>query len=365
MFNSALLRIARESLGLTQTKLAERSGFRQAEISRWEKALRDPTPAQIARLADAVEVPVALLTSEKRIGQPVHRSRKRERMRVTKLADARLEMARLALDELVRSVDLGDPPLVFPDQDDALEGSDPEVAASIVRRVWGVGTGPLPSVGELIEAAGGIVAHVDFGTADIDAAYSRIRSGQRWFWSNPREVDPARLRFSLAHELGHAMLHWERFSGPVAADAEKEAHWFASALLMPRDEIRRALLNVRSTLTEFIHVARFWQVSVQALMMRARQVEAITADEHTKLWRHLNARGWGKAALVEVRPDGPGLVDQILTVHRTDHHYTDTEIAAICGLPLARLQTLMPGYFPRSPEGHPGLRLVGSREASA
>jgi Zn-dependent peptidase ImmA (M78 family) len=359
MLNALVLRTAREALGLTQKDFADNSGFTQAEVSRWEKALREPTVEQIHRLAAAAQVPVVTLTSDKRIGQPIHRSQKKELKRVTRRADARLELARLALDELVASVDLGPPPFSFPDSEDAL-ASDPEVAATVVRRVWGVGSGPFPALGEIIEAAGGIVAPVDMGTHDILAAYSRIRTGQRWFWINDRVTDNARLRFSLAHELGHAMLHWDRFAEPVPADAEKEAHWFASALLMPRDEIRRTLLHVRPTISELTSVARQWMVSVQALIMRARQVEAISPAENTRLWRQLNSRGLARAQLVDVPADAPSVLNSILEVHRTKHGYSEDEIATICQLPLARLRDLLPSLFPspRAGDGRPPLRVV-------
>lgn len=359
MLNALVLRTAREALGLTQKEFADRSGFTQAEISRWEKSLRQPTETQLERLASTAQIPIALATSDKRIGQPVHRSQKKELKKVTRRADARLELARLALDELVASVDLGPPHFSFPDSDDVLSG-DPEVAAAVVRRVWGVGDGPFPPLTDMIEAAGGIVAPVDIGTTDVLAAYSRIRTGQRWFWINDRVVDNARLRFSLAHELGHAMLHWDRFSEPVPADAEKEAHWFASALLMPRDEIRRTLVRVKPTLSELTSVARHWKVSVQALIMRARQVEAISSAENTRLWRQMNARGLTKAQLVNLSGDPPGVLASVLALHRDTHGYTEEELAEICGLPLPRLRDLLPSLFPppSTGDGRPPLRVV-------
>ncbi|MTD47468.1 helix-turn-helix domain-containing protein [Conexibacter sp. W3-3-2] len=141
--NPLLLRTSREALGLTQTEFAVRGGFAQAEISRWEKGIRDPTPEQIERLAAAAELPVALLTSEKRVGQPVHRSQKRERRTVSKTVNARLEIARFALEDLLDTVDLDEPPLAFADPDELIAQS-PETAATLLRRAWGVGSGPLP-----------------------------------------------------------------------------------------------------------------------------------------------------------------------------------------------------------------------------
>lgn len=56
-------------------------------------------------------------------------------------------------------------------------------------------------------------------------------------------------RFIIAHELGHAALHWkgeelylhrdsERLKTPEEQEQEEEADYFASALLMPRKSLR-------------------------------------------------------------------------------------------------------------------------------
>ncbi|WP_309233839.1 ImmA/IrrE family metallo-endopeptidase [Conexibacter sp. W3-3-2] len=190
------------------------------------------------------------------------------------------------------------------------------------------------------------MAPVKFGSTDIIAAYSRIRGQQRWFWANTQATDPARLRFSLAHELGHAVLHWERIADPVVVDAETEAHHFASAFLMPADEIKRQLNRVTPNLANLTRVATQWQVSVQALVMRAKQVGSLSAAEHAGVWRMLNARGLAKAALVDVHPEPPGVLASLLALHREEHGHDDAAIAEMTGLPLARLQDLMPSLFP-------------------
>jgi transcriptional regulator with XRE-family HTH domain len=50
------LREARESLGLTQEEVAQRSGVHATEVSRMEAGKRDPKISTLRRLAKAVEV---------------------------------------------------------------------------------------------------------------------------------------------------------------------------------------------------------------------------------------------------------------------------------------------------------------------
>lgn len=50
------LRAARQSLGLTQEQVAERSGVQAGEISRIERGLRDPKVSTLEKLAGALNV---------------------------------------------------------------------------------------------------------------------------------------------------------------------------------------------------------------------------------------------------------------------------------------------------------------------
>ena len=70
-----------------------------------------------------------------------------------------------------------------------------------------------------------------------------------------------RLRFTLAHELGHLVMH--RFPGP---EMETEANDFASALLMPKNEITIALRGRRIDMATLAAFKPEWRVSMQAIL---------------------------------------------------------------------------------------------------
>ncbi|MEO3860915.1 helix-turn-helix transcriptional regulator [Acrocarpospora sp. B8E8] len=53
------IRAAREARGWTQTDLADRTGYTQATISRWEGGHRDITAIDLLRVADALGVTAA------------------------------------------------------------------------------------------------------------------------------------------------------------------------------------------------------------------------------------------------------------------------------------------------------------------
>lgn len=344
--NVDALRISREALGWTQTDLARESGLEQSDISRWERGLRIPSTEQVDQLAAPLRVPAALLTSDVRLTQPVHRTQRAETKRIERMVNGRIELARLAASRLLGDLNI-DTPFEFPTADDPAP-PDPEDAADAIRRVWRVPAGPIRDLTALIESAGAVVLPVDFGDPSVLAAYAHLRGDYRWCFLNTRSLDGARVRFSLAHELGHALLHWDRFDAPDGKDAEREAHRFAAALLMPRREMVSTLGRIRFSLDELLTYRMRWGVSVQALIMRARDLRLISADQQTRLWRQISARGWRRSEPGNVPLERPSILSDALEIHRRQHGYSDADLADIAGFDRDRLEDLLPEHFTRA-----------------
>jgi transcriptional regulator with XRE-family HTH domain len=58
------LRRRRKELGLSQEQLGARADIQMADISRYESGVRDPRVTTIARLAHALDVPIADLLDD-------------------------------------------------------------------------------------------------------------------------------------------------------------------------------------------------------------------------------------------------------------------------------------------------------------
>lgn len=76
--------------------------------------------------------------------------------------------------------------------------------------------------------------HMDMEETEFDRSYGEadaftLRQGQRYVVCYREDGNPARLNFTLAHELGHILL---RHAADTAAD-EAEANCFAGHLLCP------------------------------------------------------------------------------------------------------------------------------------
>ncbi|MFC9955734.1 ImmA/IrrE family metallo-endopeptidase [Streptomyces prasinus] len=152
-----------------------------------------------------------------------------------------------------------------------------------------------------------------------------------------------RDRFTLAHELGHLVLHTFR---PRAKDAEAEANRFASALLMPRERAQEDL-SPRMTLTEYARMKATWGISIQALIMRASAVGRIDETRKRSLYVQLSQRNWRKQEPVEVGQETPLLLWTLLERRFGPKPYVPG--ADHLAIPRAVLRSIAP--TPKAPSG--------------
>ena len=102
-----------------------------------------------------------------------------------------------------------------------------------------------------------------------------------------------RLRFSIAHELGHLVLH-KQLPVKTAAEIENAANRFAAEFLMPADAMRTELATPVS-LTTVARLKPKWGVAMQALIYRAKDLDIISDRQYRYLFQQLSARGWRTA----------------------------------------------------------------------
>jgi len=107
--------------------------------------------------------------------------------------------------------------------------------AAVVRAHWLIPNGPLPNLTAAVERAGAVVVHSPLNGSAVSGITISVPGLLPIVLLNSEQ--PAdRMRFTLAHEIGHLVMH--RFPNP---DMERQASDFASALLMPATEIKHAL----------------------------------------------------------------------------------------------------------------------------
>jgi len=362
-FHGSHLRLARESQGWPQTRLAEVSGVAQGSISKYEKGLQRPGDGQITALADALGFTESFFAeNEMRPAGVMYRSRSLRSARLEAQVRARINLVRLIVTRWLNEVEIDvDTPTRFFDADTTFDS--PPAAASQLRSAWWIPPGPIDRLCDYVEAAGGVVVRLDMATDDVTAAYLHpLGDTRRWFFVNTRVAAGDRVRFSLAHELGHAVLH----EGPLLPDsrqAERESDTFAGELLVPAAELLRELPRGRLRLPHLIELKRHWNVSIASLAMCAHRSGAISKAELTSLYMELGALGYRRSEPVEVEVERPQLLPAVLEVHRSEHGYSDADLARLGGVAPRVLSALLPEHF--KPARAPHLHVVSRHQRSA
>jgi Zn-dependent peptidase ImmA (M78 family) len=123
------------------------------------------------------------------------------------------------------------------------------------------------------------VVHSDLGGAAISGVTFAVSGLPPLFVLN--EEQPAdRLRFTLAHELGHLVMH--RFPAPTMED---DANAFAGALLMPAADIRPYFVGRRVDFALLAALKPEWKTAMQSLLIRARALKLVSHNQERYLWQ--------------------------------------------------------------------------------
>jgi Zn-dependent peptidase ImmA (M78 family)/transcriptional regulator with XRE-family HTH domain len=170
---------------------------------------------------------------------------------------------------------------------------DAEGAAEACRDYWTLGrAGPIQSMTRVVEAAGAVVTHFP-GLSDRVDALSMHRP-RPIIVRNAAKESVVRLRFDIAHECGHLVMHQGIETGD--RETEGQAHRFASAFLLPAKafaaEFPRRLHNL--DWPGLYGMKRRWGVSVRAIARRAYDLGLIDAAQYRTANVHLARTGQTK-----------------------------------------------------------------------
>jgi Zn-dependent peptidase ImmA (M78 family)/transcriptional regulator with XRE-family HTH domain len=325
--NPDMIALAREARGLTQTALADAINVSQGKISKIEAGLLRASEEDVHELAKVLRFPLSFFyQSGRRFGtgpSEFYHYRKLKSVSTHALDryHAEIDIRRLHLASLLDAVDVS-APRAFPEYDiDEFAGSAEEVARA-VRATWHVPRGPVRSVTQLIEGAGGIVIHHDFGDDRIDGISRHVPPLPPLFFMNAR-VGGARYRYTLTHEVGHVVMH--RFANP---DMEDQANRFAAEFLMPASEIQPHLSYLN--LGKIADLAAYWRVSMSAILQRAVDLGKVTAAQKKGLWIQMGKSGYRSREphALEFPVEQPKSLEAVLDSHITELGYSLAELAA-------------------------------------
>lgn len=327
-FNSSLLRIARQARGRSQADLSAVSGVSQANISKSENGIIEPSGDVVEKLADALRFPISYFYQTDRIFglpisvHPMYRKRSSVGQRGLERLEAELNIRLMHIRRLLKATEFeGEAPLPRLDPDE--HGGDPEHIADLVRRTWLLPSGPVENLIECVERAGCLVVHCDFSDLSVDGITVHAPGSPPCIFLN--NVQPGdRQRFTLAHELAHIVMH--QVPSPTMED---EANTFASAFLMPSKDIRPYLTG-RLTIQRLASLKPLWRASMQALLYRAKTVGAISDNQSKYLWRQISRLGYRRQEPQEldIPQEQPTVLPEILRIHIEDLGYGISELCS-------------------------------------
>jgi Zn-dependent peptidase ImmA (M78 family)/DNA-binding XRE family transcriptional regulator len=326
--NPEMVTLARESRGLTQSAAAKRLGVSQARLSKIEAGLA-PVPDELVPLmAHVLGYPRRFFSLKHPILGPgtsefFHRKRQATPVRTLKQLHAAMNIRMINIARLLTAVEIerDDIPRLDPDE----FGTAADIAQA-VRAKWNVPPGPVKNVVQMIEDAGGIVVPCDFGTPLIDAVSRYVPGLPRVFFVDAN-ISGDRMRLTLAHELGHVVMH--QLPHP---DMETHAYQFGAEFLMPGKEIRPQLDHVN--IPKLASLKPFWKVSMGALLMRARDVGRVSPRMERYLWSQMSRAGYKarEPAELDIPREEPRLLAEIIQVHREELGYGLRELSDLIGL---------------------------------
>jgi Zn-dependent peptidase ImmA (M78 family)/transcriptional regulator with XRE-family HTH domain len=303
-FERTRLRTARELAGLSQTQLARESGLTSAAISQFESGAARPSPDTAGVLARVLAVPqeffrAAMVESHEGFFRSLRRTSVSDRRRARAIAHVAHDLA-VHASSAQRFCD-GDVP-VLPVSGLQAGRAEIEEAAGRVRAAWGLPAGPVADVVGLLEAHGIAVIRLPLDNTDVDA-FSLPFPDHPVIVLGTDKNDRARSRFDSAHELAHLVLHGEQIWG--VKEVETQAHQFAAAFLMPAEDIHDQLPTTVDWPALFA-LKRQWQVSLAALLMRARTLGRMSENTYLTAIKAASARGWRRTEPVPLgRPEQP------------------------------------------------------------
>ncbi len=327
--------IARESRGLTQKELSAKTGISQSQISKFEQDSRELNDSDLEKISNVLDYPLSFF--EKKIDtHTVHLDFRKGKMpkdksqrKITAIANrTRYEISNL-LEEIEKES------IVIPEN---IFSKNPSDAAKQLRNFWKIPKGPIQHLMEEVEDKSIILMPIKFLAEEKFTACALDLK-----YSNPliiyNSTDPIdRIRFSIAHELGHIFLHHHGeqdsdLSVPYEFNQkikEEQANEFASEFLMPENEIMKDLNGL--TIEKLQHLKFKWKVSMAALLERARRLNIISEQKYTNFRKEFSYRRWRFEEPGILPIEEPYLLKEIIEVYQKELGFSKKEIAERIGL---------------------------------
>jgi Zn-dependent peptidase ImmA (M78 family)/transcriptional regulator with XRE-family HTH domain len=335
MFNASRLILARKRNGLTKTQLAGKVGVQSRSIAAFESGEYPPSDQTLARICEALGFESAFFYGDdlEELDEEGVSFRSMARMlaRHRHAALAAGAFAFVLSSWAERNFSL--PDVNVP----SMYGESPEAAAQMLRVHWGIGEKSVRNMVHLLEAQGVRVFSLAENADEVDAF--SLWKGQRPFVFLNTLKSAERSRFDAAHELGHLVLHGH--GAPSGQEAEKEAHAFAAAFLMPRASVLAATPRY-ITLPHLVELKQKWAVSVGALARRYKDLGKVSEWNYRMLCIEIAEKGYHRKEPNSIQRETSRIWEKIFSALRNEGVWKE-HIARDLAIPVSEIEKLVWG----------------------
>lgn len=324
--NPHMLILARESRGISQSDLAQEIGISQGKLSKAEKGEQGLPEEAFEKLCLKLEYPNKFFY-QKTPTAPVSHYYYRKRVvipqKVMMQIEATVKIFRQNIDSLSEAIELPE----FKFKTFSPEDNSPEEIARKTRYLLNAERGPIPSMISLLENNGILVVKTDLFNEKIDGLSTVSEKGNHIIFLNERMPND-RQRFSLAHELGHILMHFD--IPTISENVEEEADRFASEFLMPKDEIINSLRNLN--FPKLGELKRYWKVSMKALVYRAKRLNVLDEYQYRNYQISFSKKGMSKSEPIPLPEEKTYILNEIVKLHLNQLGYSTSELARVINL---------------------------------
>jgi Zn-dependent peptidase ImmA (M78 family) len=214
--------------------------------------------------------------------------------------------------------------------------TDPAAAAHSMRQFWGIGEKPIGNLMGLLETNGVRLFSLSENTAAVNA-FSFWRDDKPYVFLNNFKTAESSI-FDAAHELGHLVMH-KHGDPKETRSAEREANSFASAFLMPANDVK-ARVPRRVTIDVLLKAKMRWRVSAMAMAYRLSTLGLLSEWQYKSLCIELGKRGYRSSEPVGIERETSVIWRKVLG-QLWSEKMTKNDIAADLNLPLDELEGLI------------------------
>jgi Zn-dependent peptidase ImmA (M78 family)/transcriptional regulator with XRE-family HTH domain len=352
------LREAREAVELSMTDLAEKIGVTRQAISLYEDGQRAPEPEILIRIVQVLQQPIAYFTTSRpatfgrrgtRFFRAFKSKTKRQNTRCEILSDWFAQAASYFSD-FVNLPRVSIPEISPPKNRITYSDDEIEDAATLCRRHWGLGDGPIANVVALLESKGIITARAEFGHKDV-SAFSFWEGSRPFIFLGADHESACRSRYDACHELAHLLLHRGIDTSDLENDLDRieyEADRFSGAFLLPEKTYPMEVFSSR--LATFIHLKNRWKVSAAAQIYRCSELGILDEHQILNLRKQLSANRWRKREPLDDRipPEIPTVMEKSLNLLLDNKRKSAGDVLAGIRLAQSTLEALIGVRLPVS-----------------